>query len=508
MAVKSRIILVYPMQGMSGTYVRHAPLSLLYLSAEVLKRGFTVDILDTRLCPDTWTSRLHDLLGDDVLCVGISVMSGRPITGAIRMGQYVKSLRPDLPIVWGGPHATFYPDTILVGEPSADYVVSGYGIAAFATLCDHLRAGTQPAGVPGVWWRDGAEVRGEASTASFEYVEFEDIPYHLIPDYAPYGQLDQGYRIFSMYSAVGCPYKCSFCSSPAQYAPIPGKKWVPLDANRVVNHIEFLVNRYQANYIYFIDDDSFPSLKHVEGIIDEINRRGIRVKLGFRGARVNEVLRMSDEFLDKLAAAGTDIMHIGAESGSNRVLKMLRKDCTVEDIVAINRKLARHPQMIAAYNFMMGAPTETLEELKATRDLILQLVHDHPNCLIFPPNKFRPLPGTELYDIAKKEWGYQMPSSLAEWANIEVEGDISRTWYSKEFTQLCNLMLITAYFVDNKVARVTKGRTLFTRFARVLNTLYRPIALLRLRNGWTQVLVEYWAYRVLTRLLAPRQTLN
>ena len=144
-------------------------------------------------------------------------------------------------------------------------------------------------------------------------MNYEDIPYHLIEDYSVYGQLDQDKMIFSMYSAVGCPYQCTFCSSPAQYSNIPGKKWVPLGAKTVVNHIQYVVENHGANYIYFIDDDSFPRLDHVEAIIDEIAARGINVKLGFRGARINEIKRMSDKFLTKLANAGTDILHIGAE---------------------------------------------------------------------------------------------------------------------------------------------------------------------------------------------------
>lgn len=503
---KRRIVLVYPMQGFSGAYVRHAPLSLLYVSAEVVKRGYHVDILDTRLHAQDWQARLKALLGDDVLAVGVSVMSGRPISNAIAIGRLVKSVRPDLPVVWGGPHATFHPDTILTDEPSADYVVSGYGIAPFAALCDHLSAGTAPADVPGVYWRDGTQVRGTPSTAEFEFVDYRDIPYHLIEDYSPYGQLDQDKRIFSMYSAVGCPYKCSFCSSPAQYAPISGKKWVPMEAHKIVDHIQHVVERYGANYIYFIDDDSFPSLKHVEGVIDEIARRGLKVKLGFRGARINEIKRMSDEFLDKLAAAGTDILHIGAECGSDRILKLLRKDCTVADIIEVNRKLARHPQITAAYNFIMGLPTETLDDLKATRDLMLQLVADNPNALVFPPNKFRPLPGTELYEVARKEWGYEMPSTLDSWANIEVEADISNQWYDADMRRFCNLMLTASYFVDNKVARMTSGKTLFTRFARLLNMMYRPIARFRLKHGLSRFLVEYWAYRVLSDWMTPRQS--
>lgn len=499
---RNKIVMVYPNQGFSGTYVKHMPLSLLYASSQVVKAGYPVSIFDQRLHEGEWRKALRPEIDDTVLAVGISVMSGTPIKNAIAIGRYVKSIDPSIKVVWGGPHATFYPETILGQEWSADYVVSGYAAESFRQLVDFMAAGQDPVSVPNMSWRDGDKViRNPGVDKTFEHIDYRDIPYHLIDDYSVYGQLEQDRVIFSMYSALGCPYKCSFCSSPAQYSTIEGRKWVKLPAEEVVDHIQHVVENYGANYIYFIDDDSFPSLKHVEGIIKAINERKLKVRLGFRGARINEIKRMSDDFLDMLAAAGTDIMHIGAESGSDRILEIIRKDCTHEDILECNRKLARHPQITAAYNFIMGVPTETLDELKQTRDMMLQLIEDHPNCIIFPPNKFRPLPGTELYDLAKNKWGYEMPNTLDQWANIEVEAEADAGWYTAAHRRFFNLMLICSYFIDNKVARLTTGKTLFFKAMRLVNSLYRPIALFRLKHGLSRFLVEYPAYRTATRML-------
>ena len=503
---KNRVILVYPFQGFSGTYAKHMPLSLLYASVELVKADYEVVILDTRVTPGEWREELKSLINEDTLGVGISAMSGAPIRHGIEIGRIVKGVNPDIPVIWGGPHATFYPQSILRDEWSADYAVSGYASETFYQLCQALKEGRKPNLIAGITWRDDGEIRiNGGHDKSFEYIDYREIPYHLIKDYTPYGQLDQGHRIFSMYSALGCPYQCTFCSSPAQYSNIKGKKWVPLEAREVVDHVEHVVREYGANYIYFIDDDSFPRLDHVEAIIDGISERNLPVKLGFRGARINEIKKMSDQYLTKLAHAGTDILHIGVECGSDRILQMMKKDCTVDEIIECNQKLSRHPEITAAYNFIMGAPTETLEELKLTRDLMMRLVDDHPNCLIFPPNKFRPLPGTQLYAIAEKEWGYSMPDTLQAWSEIEVEGEISNQWYEKGMAEFCNLLLICSYFVDNKVSRLTEGNTLFYRILRLINKLYRPFARYRLKHGLTLFLIEYPAYKLLTGLLSKFQ---
>jgi len=503
---KNRVIMVYPFQGFSGTYAKHMPLSLLYSVIDLVKNGYDVQLLDTRICKGDWRDDLSKLVTDDTLCVGVSVMSGSPIKHAITIGRHVKEINKGIPVVWGGPHGTFYPDTILRDEWSCDYVVSGYAIKTFHQLCEALKGQQSPNAIPGITWRDNGEIRiNGGHDKSFEYVDYRDIPYHLIEDYSHYGQLDQGRRIFSMYSSLGCPYQCTFCSSPAQYSSVKGRKWVPLDASEVVDHVQYVVENYGADYIYFIDDDSFPRLDHVEAIIDGIRERELPVKLGFRGARINEIKRMSHEFLDKLAASGTDIMHIGAECGSDRLLKLMKKNCTVEEILECNRKLAKHPQITAGYNFIMGLPTETLQEVKQTRDLMMQLVEDHDNCLIFPPNKFRPLPGTELYKIAQTEWGYNMPQTLEAWSEIEVEGDIDSQWYPSGMSQFCNLLLIGSYFVDNKIHRMTEGKTFYYKALRLANRLYRPIARFRMHHGITQGLIEYPLYRMLTALLSRLQ---
>jgi len=348
-----------------------------------------------------------------------------------------------------------------------------------------------------VVYRDGASIVATPREEQFEHIHYEDIPYHLIPDYNAYGHLGHNNRTFSMYSALGCPYLCTFCSSPAEYKDIPGKKWIPLEVQEVVDHVEYVVTKYDANFVYFIDDDSFVNLKHVEGIIDEINRRELKVKLGFRGARINEIKRMTDEFLDKLVAAGTNIIHVGAESGSDRILKLIKKDCTAEDILECNRKLARHPEMKTLYNFMMGAPSETAEELNATRDLMLAIVKDHPNSIIGTPNRFRPLKNTELYDLALEN-GYVPPSTAKEWLEYEVEsatGTDSLPWISDEMKKMMDLILIGSYFVDRKAIKVATGNSAIEKFVRFVDNVYGPIGRWRLRSGNTRFFIELPIYK-------------
>jgi radical SAM superfamily enzyme YgiQ (UPF0313 family) len=491
-----RLLLIYPKLGMSGSLVRHVPLSLLYAAIGSLQAGWAVDLVDVRLDPEHWREAIQAKMTSRTLLVGVSVLTGSPIVNALEMSRWVKQRWPGVKVVWGGPHATFNAAEIL-DEPSVDFVISGYGSQPLKELAGHLRGGADALpldGIAGLSFRGPDGVVSVPPLPAFEVVDYRDIPYHLLEsDLDNYGQLDSGQRIFPIYSAMGCPYNCAFCSSPAQYRPMK-KKYVPLTAMEVVDHIQYVHDKYRADYIYFIDDDSFVQLDHVERIIDEINRRGIRIGLGFRGARVNEIMKMSDEFLTKLSQAGTDIMHIGAESGSPRILELINKNCSVEDIIAVNLKMARHPEIKTAYNWVVGLPGETMDDLRRTQKLMLKLIADNPSALIFIPNKFRPLPGTVLYELALQH-GYRKPASLPEWANTEAEGDYRAPWYSDEQAAAINMMQVCSYFIDDKVFKVKVGNTWKFRLVKLAARLYGPVAKARLRLGFHGLLVEDLIFR-------------
>ncbi|MDU0459015.1 MAG: radical SAM protein [Geobacteraceae bacterium] len=490
---KKRLLLVYPAMGMSGALVRHLPLSLLYAAADALKSGFSADIVDVRLDPSGWRENIAARLSADTILVGISVMTGTPVSGALEITRWIKQHYPDLPVVWGGPHVTFCGDEVLF-EQGIDFAVSGYGSKVLCRLACNLRGDSDALPlelIPGLICREPetSVARSVPPDNTFELLDFRDIPYQLIESDLPrYGQLDMSERIFPLYSSMGCPYRCSFCSSPAQYSGME-KKYLPISPGEVVDHIEYVHKRYGAGYIYFIDDDSFVDLAHVAAIIDGIDRRGIRVRLGFRGARVDEILRMDDEFLSKLVASGTSILHIGAESGSQRMLDLMRKGCTVADILEVNLRLAKHPEIVAAYNWVVGTPGETLDDLRQTRELILQLLDENPAAIIFAPNMYRPLPGTELYELALKH-GYRRPERLEEWAEVEVEGGFRPDWISPEFARTVEMMRVTSYFIDDKPLKLQTGNTLAYRMLRIAAWLYGPLARLRFRHGITAILVE------------------
>lgn len=214
---RNRILLVFPTMGMAGSLVRHMPLSLLYALIDSRKAGFDVDIVDLRLVPKRWEEAIASKLTSDTILVGLSVMTGAPIKCALEVSRWVKRNYPHVKVVWGGPHATFNAIEIL-SEEAVDYAISGYGSKPLSLLAKHLcnrDATICLSDVPGLVYRLDGKIQVVPPANVFEVFDYRDIPYSLIErDIDLYGQLDSRERIFSLYSAMGCPYKCAFCSSP------------------------------------------------------------------------------------------------------------------------------------------------------------------------------------------------------------------------------------------------------------------------------------------------------
>ncbi|MDD2365625.1 MAG: radical SAM protein [Desulfuromonadaceae bacterium] len=497
------VILVQPRTSLTGSLVRMIPLGLLYAASSAVKSGHTIRILDCRIRPERWNSDLDSLISEATKVVGISVMSGFTILESLSISRYVKGKYPWVTVVWGGSHGTFSPDEVL-DEKSVDFLVRGYGAKPFLKLLEFLEEPGRhggPGEISGLSWRTEEEsvVHNEVETG-FEFIDYRDIPYFLIEDYSVYYHVDRKEMVFPMYSVMGCPHRCAFCSSPAQYAGF-ASRWVPLAPRDVVDHIRMVQEKFGATFIYFIDEDSFVDVSHVEAIIDLIVESGLKIKLGFRGARINEILGMSDEFLRKLVSVGTMNMHIGVESGSDRILSLMGKNVTVAQTIAANRKLAKHPELTPLYNFIVGYPTETPEETMMTRDLILQLIEENPNCVIIPLNKPRPLGGTALMELALQH-GYVPPQALEEWGSYDVESsDYRPVWLTRQHDQFIRMMFLCMYFIDDKISKFSTDKGIKSRIVRMLAGIYKPVALFRFKYGIYRFLVEDVVYEWLKKLM-------
>ncbi len=116
------------------------PLALLAVGSRLDPATYEVRIIDGRLEADPIDAVLRELSEGQVLCLGMTVLTGTPIRDAIHVTRAVKARRPDVPVVWGGWHPSLFP-TDSLSETGIDGVVVGQGEETFAEIVDRLAVG-------------------------------------------------------------------------------------------------------------------------------------------------------------------------------------------------------------------------------------------------------------------------------------------------------------------------------------------------------------------------------
>ncbi len=130
--------------------------------------------------------------------------------------------------------------------------------------------------------------------------------------------------------------------------------------------------------------------------------------------------------MELLSKAGCIAVSIGAESGSDRILKKIKKGVSTEDIIYMAKQCNKYNISLIS-SWMSGFPTETEEELKQTVNLLKKVTKICPSCSIHGPQPLKPYPGSELYFEAIKN-GFKEPQSLREWAKKSSNGFISHEY--------------------------------------------------------------------------------
>jgi radical SAM superfamily enzyme YgiQ (UPF0313 family) len=490
------VLLIYPQLGSWDDVVRDIPLSLIYAATHSVKQGFKVRILDLRVAGSDWPRLLDQNLSDGPILVGLSVMTGKPILNALKISRYIKETYGTT-VVWGGPHPTILPEQTLENS-YIDYVIRDWGSKALCGLIEHLKNGkVRKEEILGLGYKEDNGIKLSAPQTCFEVLDWRDLPYHLVDITGEsYNRLQSEELIFPIYTAMGCPYKCNFCMAPAVYKKIKGKKWLEYDVDYVLDHIDYLCQEYTINRLQVYDDDSFIDLKRMYELLTGYVRRGLNknLKLDFRGARIDELDRMDDDFLRLMVKAGVEMLFIGVESGSPRTLKRMNKGITVDQIIRVNEKLAHYPELKPHYNFFCGIPGETLEDLIETKELLLKLVEDHPTCYLGRGGHWKPIPGSVLFEIAVRDYGLKLPSSLEEWAETDAldAKPLVHPWYNPKLIRMIGLLQVTGMVLDAKAEDLTGSMgPILGRLLYFLTVAYRPLLKLRLKYNFTGLMIEH-----------------
>jgi len=251
-----------------------------------------------------------------------------------------------------------------------------------------------------------------------------------------------------------------------------------MKAETVLDQIKRIIRNYNIRGFLFTDDNFFLDMKRAYEILEGIVRANLNISLGKLQMRADAICEMDRDFLELLVKAGAKRIHVGVESGSQRILDLIKKGETVEKVIEANRKLGRYP-IVPLYLFMMGLPTETPENFAQSIRLAVQLTDENPRA-VKTFNIYTPYPGTELYDHVV-QLGLKEPERLEDWHRFNFRNISGRAgWVSPKLKRLIEGLDFPLMFLGKGhfVTPYKKTNPLVVALAR----LYYPIARHRVTN--------------------------
>jgi len=139
-------------------------------------------------------------------------------------------------------------------------------------------------------------------------------------------------------------------------------------------------------------------------------------------------------------------LSFGGESGSTKIRnEIIKKGITTEQMLETTKRLSKR-KITQVVSFMSGTPTETVYEQHQTFELMDKLISLNPNIALNGIFLYTPYPGTPLYELVTKEYGYRPPQSLEEWAEYGIYRNVGNTWSSKRYLNRCKAISILTRF--------------------------------------------------------------
>lgn len=368
------------------------PVGLISMAAVLRQHGHTVRVHDCKLdvgsLPGLLIQYDPQIVGIRSLSVFTNVLSW--------VAQVVQQTLPGVRIVVGGPHATLNPEDALRRCGPGSIAVLGEGEVTILQLVDALVGGAGLAeldSVAGLARYVDGELMRTAPRPMIKDLDSLPFPaYDLLPmeEYFTlhHGGTSATGRTMTALTSRGCPFGCSFCHN------IFGRRFRAQSAGLVVDQLGYLTRKYNLEEVELHDDAFNTRRDRVLDICHGLQRLGSPVALAFpNGLRGDQLDR---EQLLELRLAGTHHMALSPETASPRLQQMLGKKMDLERL-ARAADICHELGIFTVGYFMLGFPTETEEEIKATIDWACAGAFHTASFFVV-----NPFPGTRLYELARQ----------------------------------------------------------------------------------------------------------
>lgn len=387
-----KILLVAPYKSSFLGLAKFPPLGLGYLATALRKNGYEVKILDCLKEGIDGKRYREYILKEKPDVIGVNSWSCS-VNEVKEIFQITKQIDKQIITIVGGPHPSAAPTEAMDFFEGADFGFKGEAEIGFPMLLDTLfdKRKTDFKNIPGLIWKENGHRNVNEKVLDNALDDFDYLAWDLIrpEEYSQPGTFTAG-NTAPIITSRGCPYYCTFCSAHI----ISGRRVRFRSIENIIKEIRLLKENHGIKRIAIMDENFTFYKKHASLLCSRI----IEEKLGLKfclpqGVRLDA---LDEELLLLMKKAGfTPNIALGIESGSERILKMIKKNINKE-IVKSKVSLLRRMGFRPVGYFILGFPTETKEEMYETLEFSKELKLYRA---AFSPLLL--LPSTEIYENLK-----------------------------------------------------------------------------------------------------------
>lgn len=391
------------------SFARHAtpPLGLAYIAAVLNEAGNEIQVIDAsasgadqveKFNKDTYLFGLnkHEINkkvkpGTDIIC--FSLMFTNNWLYDRELINYIRENHPSSILIAGGEHATAAPE-FCMDQSALDYIVLGEGESAIVELCNSIRNETAVSELHGLVYREGKQILNSAGKQRIK--DIKDIAWPAW-DFFPLEEYFENEMTYGVHrgktlpvmATRGCPYDCTFCSSPQMW----GRKYQMRPVQDFVDELEFLSKRYDVNNFDLYDLTAIIVKSWIVEMCNEIIDRGLKISYQLPSGTRAEAIDF--EVATLLFKSGCKNITYAPESGSKKVLKEIRKKVKVKSMLD-SIKFSNKAGLNIKLNMIMGFPEDTHRDIWTTYWFLLKCSWYGANDAA--PAIFSPYPGSKLFD--------------------------------------------------------------------------------------------------------------
>ncbi len=382
------------------------PLGANLVASAVQKNGHEVNLIDLMVDGENGLDVALSEFKPDYIAFSMrnvdNVNFTQPYSFISQYKTLIEKIRTStrVPIILGGSAYTIFPVQFL-SLLGADYGIAGPGEVSLPKLIAQLEQGKPP---------KNPVIFGEVD-CSGENDYFLSREKNLTCFY-----LNKG-GMLNIQTKRGCPHRCLYCS----YPNLEGDHYIFRQPESVVDEIEYLINKHQADFIFFTDSVFNDIDKHYLLIMDVMARRGISLPWTcyLRPAKFNR-----DE-VELMKKTGLHSIEWGSDCSTDITLQKMGKDFHWDEVRAANNLFAEY-EIPGSHFIIFGGPGETYDTVREGIKNLAGL----DNCVVFGGIGIRIFPNTGIYRLAKqkgiiqdehelfaREVYYHSPEIDIEWLN-------------------------------------------------------------------------------------------